>query len=63
MRNKAREEIISHTKLYDDCRFIIFGINTGGGLEHYKCYTYLECNETISEKRHLGYKNIEKIKI
>lgn len=63
MRNKTREDIISHTKLYDDCRFIIFGINTGGGLEHYKCYTYLECNETISEMRHLGYKNIEKIKI
>ena len=63
MSNKTREEIIGHTKLYDDCRFIIFGINTGGGLEHYKCYTYLECNEIISEMRYLGYKNIEKIKI
>ena len=63
MSNKARGEIISYTKLYDDCRFIIFGINTVGRLEHYKCYTYLECNEIISEMRHLGYKNIEKIKI
>ena len=61
--NKAKRNIINHLKQNDDCKFVVFGVNSEGDPEYFKCYTYLQCNEIISDMKYSGYKNIEKIEM
>lgn len=63
MYSKQIELIVGQVKNNSDCRFLVFGVNAEGGIEHCECYTYLQCNEAISDMKHMGYTNIKKIKI
>jgi hypothetical protein len=57
------KDIIDNIRNNEDCRFVVFGVNKDGNLEYFKCYTYLQCNEIISDMKYSGYTKIKSIKI